>query len=378
MAFWVGVAGVRGGECCLMSAFKLNTVYNLNNGEFYSMSQCTVCREGYFKRGRRCLPLSILPAVDGGYAGRTLRIPLNTAPGTVLATFRATAASGAGTAQVSLLAAGGSVPLPPLDFDQVTGALTLREALTAPGSLRAVIEVRDEAEECTLINSDGIPETRPGACIVRIDVIVQTVVFLNCPGNINRYLSPSESSASIPWTEPSLPAFLSDLSYTRDLEDTSSTASPFIYPVGNRRVTYTTTEPLTIGGELVCAFDVTVQYGLRLDITSIGRKEAPSVIREFLVVDPSITSEGARLPSFEGTVEGRRFAVGLFAPPGKPFTVSPNVRISVLFLAYGYIGALAIYFSCNNCRFSLVFHRRSRSCWRILHSVPFVPPCTPV
>lgn len=338
VAFWAVVAGSSVGDCCLIAGFNDNTFFNLDNGEFYSMSQCSTCKPGYFKRGRRCMPLSVPPVVQGGTGSRTLLIPLNTQAGSVLDTFVALPDAGFGPLMLTLAPVNADAVLP-LALANETGTLSLKTQLGAPGSIEAIVSISDTRTECTRLNSEGIAVTRAGPCTTVISVAVQTAVFLNCPSNINAYLPPSASEAALTWTEPSLPTFLSDLNVTRSLGDTFSTSAPFNYSVGTRRVTYTT-QPLTVGGSLVCDFDVTVQYGLSISVESIARKVSSKTVQEFLVVDPSVADEGARLPSFTGAVTGNTFGVGLLAPAAKPFTVSPQVRAHVLKMVRAIEGAL--------------------------------------
>lgn len=319
VGFDLRVSGDDAGECCLLSQYNADNFFTLPGVEFYGMEQCDLCVAGYFKKGRSCARLSTPPAVDGGALARTILIPLNTAAGTELTSISATAETNYGPVAFTLGNEAAPVAV------SSSGVVTLARALETPGTIEVSVLVTDARAECAVLDPSGAPRTTQGGCVTRVALSIRTAVFLNCPSDQNAYLSLSESAAALSWQAPTLPSFISGLGVTRDLADAQTSEAPFLYSVGRRRVTYTT-EDLSVGGKLVCSFDVVVQYGFRLLVESIGRKASPERVQQFLVVDPAESNQGVRLPSFTGSVAGRAFSVGLVAPLSSPFTISPSVR----------------------------------------------------
>lgn len=327
VAFSIKVSGSDVGECCLFSNFAAENFFALPSVEFYSMSQCTICIAGYYKDGRKCRRLSQLPSVSGDTAERVILIPLNAEVGTVLSNFQGAAEAGHGPATHSLIAGIDGVPL---TLNEETGALSLSSALSSPGSFKVRVRVTDAGrDQCAFLDSAGQLVVRPGNCFVEVPVTVQTAVFLSCPSNINLYLPLSASTAELTWREPSLPSFLSTLAVSRNLGGDVISAGPedngpYEYPVGSRTVTYMS-EPLTVGGSLTCQFEIKAQFGFSIAVPTIGRKVGKFTILEYVLVDLAESNDGARLPSFSGVIAGRELSIGLVAPDGRPFTMSPKV-----------------------------------------------------
>ena len=330
VGFSIITSGAAAGDCCLYSSFFAESSFSQPGSEFYSMSQCEVCDAGYFKRGRQCAPLSQPPVIAGGDAPINVLVPLGAAAGTLLRTFTATFESGFGPVRWLETTENAR-----FSIDAVAGTLSLNETLSTPASYQLRVAVRDTGRtECTELTPAGavVTTARP-FCVDSVVVTVQTAVFLSCPADQSLYLSPSETQASVAWTPPQLPAFLSSLAVTQDLGATASESSPYLYPAGVHDISYTS-EPLDIGGSLRCAFTVSIRYGFSLQVQAVGRREGVKVTQDYLVVEAAESAQGARLPSFDGPLRADRdLNVGIFAPESKPFTVSPaagnHVRLVV-------------------------------------------------
>lgn len=312
-------------SCCFYSDTSVSTFAAASTTLLYSMPQCEECALGYYKRGRRCEALTGPPSVEGGTDNaRVVRIPMTTPIGTELLTIIATAEAGYGPLTFSL-AEGASAQL---GIDSVTGTLFLAQPLLAPQSLMAVIVIRDAREDCTQLDADGLPRTVPGGCQSRVEVVVYPAVFLNCPVSVNAYLPLDASTVSVNWVEPTLPAYIGNLTVTRDLGNPVEPVGnepPFHYVPGHHRITYTT-DPLSVGGSITCSFDVVVEHGFAVDVTSVGRKAEPYMVQEFLVVELSEATEGSRLPPLGGAVaSGDTLAIGIRSPSDHPFAVTPKV-----------------------------------------------------
>jgi hypothetical protein len=304
------------GECCLYSAFDaLDNVFNALGAAFYSMPQCDSCGTGYFKSGRRCLPFAVPPIVGGGLSPRVIRIPLATPENTTLLSIEAEAEAGFGpiTFQVNS----------PLLRVTTDGNLELAAALDSPTTFSATITVRDNRTSCTVRGATDQPLTTVGPCTVAIPVTVRVAVFLSCPTTVNVFVGLDETTAEVTWEEPRLPSFLGDLAVTRKLGSTNSSSAPFRYPIGRHRVTYTS-EPLSLGGSIACAFHVVVRPGYSFTAPSIARRASPHRVQEFLVVDIGEANEGARLAAIEGELNvGGALNIGVASPAGAPFAITP-------------------------------------------------------
>lgn len=304
------------GKCCLYSAFSAaDNAYLAHGAVFYTMPQCDSCAAAYYKFGRRCLPLAVPPKVYGGLSPRVIRIPLSTPASTTLLFIEAEAEAGFGpiTLQVDN----------PLLRITPNGNLELVAALDSPTTFSAIITVRDNRTSCTVRGAAGNIITADGPCTVTIPVTVRVAVFLSCPSTVNAFVGLDKTSAEVTWEEPRMPAFLGYLAITRELGDADSSSAPFLYSIGRRRVTYTS-EPLSLGESITCAFDVVVRPGYSFTVSSIARRVSPRRVHEFLVVELGKANEGARLAPIEGTLAATgTLSIGIVSPAGTPFAVTP-------------------------------------------------------
>ena len=166
-----------------------------------------------------------------------------------------------------------------------------------------------------------------GPCTTRVQVEVQTLLFLNCPTVINVYVPFNETTAAVSWDELRLPDSLGQVEVSRNLGDTESTSSPYVYGVGTRRVRYETAPFSAVNIGIVCEFDVNVLTGFSVPVGSIGRVATPTAVQEFILVEAASSGSGARLPTFNGPLTGETLNVGVASPPGKPFSITPGVSL---------------------------------------------------
>lgn len=318
-------------SCCLYTAFSEST-YSAVGSLFYSMPQCDACVAGYFKRDRQCEVLSVPPTVQGGTdTVRSVKLPLTTDIGTALLQISATSQVGFGPLTFALAA--GSSPV--LSINATTGILRLVQPLSqSPSQLSTTIVIRDTRADCTQLDAHGVPRTVDGPCESRVDVVVYPAVFLNCPAPVSAYLALNANNTDVAWIEPTLPPYLGNLTVTRNLGDITAgddETPPFQYPAGRRTVTYTT-EALSIGGRVTCSFDVVVERGFAVDVTSVAHKAEPYMVQEFLVAELGESNDGSRLPALTGTVvDDATLAIGIRAPVGQPFAVTPKVNFNIFF-----------------------------------------------
>jgi hypothetical protein len=312
----------QAGTCCLYSAYSSASTFVVPGAAFYVMPQCGTCIDTHFKDGRSCEPFAVPPVVQDGTAKRVLDIPFSTPVGTTLLELRASPE--ASFAPLTFSLEGPSSTLAVGQTGQ-TGQLKLQAALVTAGTISVTVQVQDSRDSCTVEGPNGQPQTTIGGCVTTVNIDIRVAVFLSCPTSIVTFVPLGEAAAEVAWAKPTLPGYLGDLTVTTDLADTTSTASPYLYSVGTRRITYLT-EELSIGGSIQCAFDVTVLPGYPIEIASIGRKAAPSQVQEFLVVEVAETSDGARLPSVIGDASAGGLSLGLMPAQEAPFTVTPTVR----------------------------------------------------
>ena len=329
------VRAATSAQCCLFGNVTLDSMrYSVPGARFYTMPACDSCRtDTHYLRGASCAALSVPPVARGaGVGGQSLAVPLDTPPGTLL--YDPAARTDVGPLSFRL-----EPPSPLLLVDPVTGRITLSPEVASPGTVSVALIVADGRTECVLRDQQGAVSAAAGPCSVQVDLVVQFLVFLGCPTDINAYISLDADTATVSWTEPRLPAAIDHLSVTRELADAEGSPGalerpPFVYPVGTRTITYTT-PPLTVGSPLRCTFSVTTQHGFELEVDAIGRQQSGSLLHEYLVADDGTYSGVRQLPAFNGTVEAQRtIGMGVVAPPGTPFTLRPlagsDVRISVL------------------------------------------------
>jgi hypothetical protein len=258
--------------------------------------------------------------INGGFFLET-RIPLNTPPLTTLETVFVEVEEGFGPASFTLLE-GGQVA----SINQ-QGQIILTEQLTQLQTLRIVVQISDARENCIVRRPTGTLTLKDGPCTTNVLVEVQTLVFLNCPMDINVYVRLNETNAAVGWPAPRLPDSLGDLLIFRELGDTESSQAPFSYGVGSRTVRYET-EPLSsVNVGIVCEFEVNVRTGFNVPVENIARVATPLAVQEFILVDQGSSSDGAKLPTFAGPLEGRTLSVGIRSPPGKPFSIAPGVSL---------------------------------------------------
>ena len=311
------------GTCCLYAAYATSSTFAVPGAAFYSMPQCDMCTPTtHYKEGRACAAYALPPSVEGGSAKRVIDVPLSTPTGTTLLTLAGMAEPGFAPLSFSLAQASALLAVEPRGQ---SGELKLKAALTMAGTISVTVRVQDARSQCTLRGQNGQPVTTAGGCVTAVSVDIRVAVFLSCPGSIVTLVPLGDDAAEVAWSEPTLPAYLGDLAVTRDVADTASTASPFLYGTGTRRVTYRT-EALTVGGSIECAFDVTVLPGYEVEVGSIGRKAAPTQVQEFLVIDIGETSDGARLPNVESAASSGGLSLGLTPATEAPFTITPQVR----------------------------------------------------
>jgi hypothetical protein len=282
-----------------------------------SLSQSDSCTTGYYKLGRCCMLFAVPPTVNGGLATRVAQIPLTTPVNTTLLSIEAEAEASFGPATFQV-----DSPLLRITLD---GSVELVTALDSATTFSATITVRDNRTSCTVLGPLDQPITTIGPCAVTIPVTIRVAVFLSCPANINIFVGLDKTTAEVTWEEPRLPAFLGvdDLAVSRELGGTSSSRAPFLYPIGQHRVTYTS-DPLSFGGSITCAFDVVVRPGYSMTVSSIARRTLPHRVQEFLVVELGEANEGVRLASIEGELQvGRTLSIGVVSPAGAPFAVTP-------------------------------------------------------
>lgn len=308
-------------ECCLYKRFVDDETFAVLGVAFYSLPQCEKCASGSYKQGRTCLQYDTPPLISGGLDARLVQIPLSTPVDTMLLSLEASVEAGFG----------------PIVFDlaekdvrlRVTaeGKVLLVAALQSPISITATIIVRDNRTTCTVPNDEGLPVTTSGPCEARLVLTIRVAAFLRCPRAINTYIALNETTAGVTWDEPELPTYLQDLNVTRDLGDTNSEIAPFHYGVGRHRITYATTEPLSLGGRIECAFELVVRRGYAVGVASVGTKVTTGQVFDFLAVELGETNQGARLPVIIGDIAAGPFSLGLIAPRGAPFAVTPTVRL---------------------------------------------------
>ena len=303
------------GECCLHSSFGTPDGFLAPGAAFYTMPQCDTCARGYYKSGRHCLSFAVPPKVDGGLSTRVLQIPLATAINATLLSIAAEPAAGFGPLKFQV-----DSPLLRISPD---GNLELATTLESATTFSATIFVSDNRTSCTVASAKDQPITNSGPCTVAVPVTVRVAVFLSCPTAVNVFVGLDEPAAGVTWEEPRLPTFLGDLKVSRRLGGTNSSSAPFLYPVGQHRVTYTS-EPLSVGGSITCAFDVVVRPGYSLTASSIARRASPRRVQEFLVVELGEANEGVRLTPIEGELRaGETLSIGVASPAGAPFAVTP-------------------------------------------------------
>ena len=311
------------GQCCLYSAYGRSATFSLPNSIFYEMSQCAVCTDTHFKEGRVCKPLSQPPQ----FAAETptdLALPHTAPEQTRIARLNASAEAGFGPVTFALRdpgAHGGALAI------NATGELYLTRPLPLPRSYAVDILVRDARSRCVTRDPEfGLVNIEAGPCVTTLQLTVQSLVLLGCPNNINALVPLSASTATVSWAAPALPAFASNVNITRDLGDAvSAEDTRFTFPVGFRRVTYTTIA-LAIGGPLVCSFDVDVRHGFALTIDHLVSSRTINHIQEFMVVDEDEQPNGLSLPAFNGSASPQALRVALRSPVTTPFTIAPPVR----------------------------------------------------
>lgn len=314
---------VQPGErtCCFYQDFVDSGSFALADTLFYSMPHCERCAEGHFPAGRRCQLLDKPPSVltNGSAASvQKLSIPLAASVGTTLLSFEASLDDGAGMPHFAIEESSTSM--------SITGAgrLFLDRPFLLPGTISVTIAVSDNRTSCTRAAIGRTPIVTQGPCTTRILVNIEVGIFLGCPSIATVYTPLDTTVADVHWETPRLPASLENLNVTVDLGDTASTFSPYTYNVGSRTVRYES-EPLSIGGRVVCEFDVVVRTGVSVNVMSIARTATNVSVQEFLLVEVTESNAGARLPSFDGPLESKTLSIGLLAPRGLPFSVSPQV-----------------------------------------------------
>lgn len=206
-----------------------------------------------------------------------------------------------------------------------TGVLHLAKPLPLPKIYLLDIVVEDTREQCIIREPElGNIIHSAGPCRTTIQVTIQSVVFLDCPTDINALIPLSENTAELSWREPHLPAFVSNVDVNRDLGDTDSSSHPYVYTIGRRRITYRTTA-LAVGGPLECSFEIDVRHGYALIIDKVVSTKTVFAVQDFLVVDKDERPEGIALPSFNSSIGPRAVTIALRSPVTAPFTISPLV-----------------------------------------------------
>lgn len=271
------------------------------------------------------------------------RIPLTAPIGTELLSVNAFADKGAGPLRFALQGSFDGFSVTP------QGTLLLVEAPPSAGTVQTSIVVTDNRTSCTQPGDDQTVVTTVGPCTTSVRVFVEIVVFLGCRPLVTAYVPLDTAFADVQWDQPRLPDTLKHLAVSVDLADTKSRAPPFTYSVGRRTVRYES-EPLRVGGGVVCEFDVVVRTGFAVDVTSIARTATTLAVQEFLLVEVTESDDGARLPSFEGPLGGKTLSVGVSSPRKTPFSVSPVVSVSYANESNGKDAAALLPYTCRERR----------------------------
>ena len=158
---------------------------------------------------------------------------------------------------------------------------------------------------------------------------LEFISFVSCPSSINEYLDPSKTAASVSWARPTLPSI-----YMATVPVTSSLGAwqaAYSFNVGTHTVTYST-EPLDLGGKVVCEFTVSIYYGFKVTVTDIGHIATSSSLLDFMVDDAGVSNGGSQIPAFNGDVLGEGLSIGILSPPKKPFSLflRPNFKTKLV------------------------------------------------
>lgn len=307
-------------ECCLYSEAVIGSSQSVANMLFYRMPQCQTCKDGYVKSARECLLLPKPPLVNNGNDVLEVYLPVPTPAGTDIATIIASAES-AGEEPLTFALSDDSGTL--LTINASTGVVTLAAAFTKASSVKLV--VTDSRSECLTLSSNGVLTTVDGGCSSSLVLVLQVAAFLNCPTPITTYAPPGED-AEVDWIEPSLPFYLGSLLVTRDLGGATTDTAPFRYPLGHHQVVYTAVMPGNVGS-VHCAFDIDVNLGIGLDVTSVADVSLPRARYQYLLVEEGVSNDGAKLPAAQLPNSTTEFSLGLRQHSGLTFTVKPQVRV---------------------------------------------------
>lgn len=331
VGFTVRSTSTTASECCLFNFTDRQRTLPKHGAAYFSMPQCESCKAGYGKLWRQCVPLSPAPRLEDGRNLIELYIPEGTPAGTFVHSLRAAYQTfGHGSLPRSARegwhftieaseakTVNGSGPL----TVDTMGRLHLAEPFTQPTS--AVVVVTDSSTECIRqLPGSTMVEIVGGGCQARLMVALHTASFLNCPASMEAFSSDGQA-VDVEWEDPILPPYLANLTVTRSLGNTSSTASPYRYSVGRHRVTYVTQLPVL--GPLSCSFDVIVLEGLGLTVQKVLDVPEAGIAQQYLVAEPALTTEGvAALQDLQLNSDGA-FRVGLRHADRRQFHLQAQV-----------------------------------------------------
>eukprot|EP00051_Salpingoeca_urceolata_P024587 m.433669 g.433669 ORF g.433669 m.433669 type:complete len:2065 (-) comp20251_c1_seq2:318-6512(-) len=328
VSFLVYTSGQSDGDCCLHSFYSIDLGFQTApGGHYFEVAPCAVCADGFFldQDTGRCRTADDLPVFETTPPDMVMALSsdLNIDLGAVTATTSTGPVSFSVRTSFS----------PRRAFDVVDGKLTYVQQLDAGGSGTITIVARDARTSCFYEDSDGNVVSEDEPCETTVTIALTVAFYLDCPSGINAFIDPGVASAPVNFDPPTVPAVFADKGVTL----TSATSSGDTFPRGTTTVTYQS-QPLAGGQRLVCRFDVVLDQGFQIPVTTIGHTMS-TVATDFLIDQSQGAGGGSKLAAFTGDLTSS-LTITVQSPPGHPFTTHvPEGTVGSLALLLQYCSA---------------------------------------
>eukprot|EP00049_Salpingoeca_infusionum_P022795 m.8825 g.8825 ORF g.8825 m.8825 type:complete len:2078 (-) comp5402_c0_seq1:291-6524(-) len=309
---------LQNNQCCLKSDYSTaNGAYSFAGGEFYALSQCSVCETGYFSQHGKCVELATLPYIS---PIPTITVPVSMAVGTQLHQVLAATDQNGGTLRYALS--------PDTQFFEISsnGRLTSTAALQSAQLVSLTVTVTDSRTTCNYLK-DSVFYSHDGGCVASAPIAIQVVSLLGCPNNIDAFLS-QEVNKTVAWQQPRLPSFLRGYNITVDPRYADARG---VFSLGTHTISYIVEPELTVGGNIQCIFTVTVQSGFLVYTPTVEVLAKSHSLLYFLVSSPHLSLGTATMPAFVSDLGANSLSIGVGTPNTVPYSVEVPTGYHVKF-----------------------------------------------
>ncbi|EGD73426.1 TK/RTKC protein kinase [Salpingoeca rosetta] len=307
--------------CTLVSSYR-SVPSDAPTARFYTLPQCQSCEPGFAVDNLGCTRITSSPEFPNNQPSPL--IPINVEPGTAIANLTATSDAPGEQAVLTYEFAEPNSAHEAFAIDSTTGVVTVTRPLLSPVTVRLTVIATDSRPQCnqyvgTQLNKQlGPCSSQPFTLEVRV------AALLGCPSDINEYVSPIDTNATVSWaSRPRFPASTSFLTLAlyRDGMPVSPTATTFTVPVGQTVFAYKSVEALSIGDQLECSFTVSIRQGFFMEAEDVDLRETESSHLAFVLSSRGL-ADTARPAPFVSDLASP-FFIGVRSASGRPLIISP-------------------------------------------------------